>query len=45
MVKIARSLMLTRHDTGLLGSLLWIVVVALITFSLALYLMQRRLIK
>lgn len=45
MVKIARSLMLSRHDTGVLGSLLWIVVVALITFPLALYLMQRRLIK
>jgi lipooligosaccharide transport system permease protein len=44
-VKIARSLMLSRHDVGLLGSLLWMGVVALVAFLLALYLMQRRLIK
>ena len=44
-VKIARSLMLSRHDVGLLGSLLWMGAVALVAFPLALYLMQRRLIK
>ena len=44
-VKITRSLILSRHDIGLLGSFLWIAVATLITFPLALYLMQRRLIK
>jgi lipooligosaccharide transport system permease protein len=44
-VRIARSLMLSRYDGGLLGSLLWMGAVALVAFPVALYLMQRRLIK
>jgi len=45
LVKIARALMLSRLALGLLWNLLWMAGVALIAFPLALYLMQRRLIK
>ena len=44
-VRMARSLMLSRPGIALFESLVWTVVVTLIAFPLALYLMQRRLIK
>jgi len=44
-VRIARSLVLSNPSFGTLWSLIWLALVAALTFTLSLYLMRRRLIK